>query len=173
MAMFNLALRKARIHAADAGKVACIRRIQEAGELPKSCALPGDFEGSPALGKIPSKSIDEATRYVEEKLWEPNGYRFLEQEIADKVLSIALDIGPAQAHRLLQQTLRSLGGQVPINGTLDKETMKLTNFMAVKHQTHAVIATLRAHQEGFYRQVAAGSEKLAPHLDAWIALARI
>ena len=60
--------------------------------------------------------------------WDRYGYgRIEDQAVAAKVLSLAANMGPLDAHRLLQQALCDAGAEVAVDGVIGPETLAAVN----------------------------------------------
>ena len=71
----------------------------------------------------------QAVAIYDTEYWQPYGYAALrDQALATKVFSLAVNMGPRTAHRLLQQALLRLGVVVPAcPGRLSSDTLAQVN----------------------------------------------
>lgn len=171
MTMFNTARNSGRNRNLP-GEPPCLRILHAAGELPPECLFPGDFEGDDPIGKLP-KDENKAKLAIEEKIWRKFGYNRLPEGVAEAMLEIALDLGVAQAHRLLQRAVLTLNTPVEVTGVMDAKTIQAATRCVGRFTNPAVVGVLRAHQQGFIRQIVIGAPKLREHLDAWLEGARV
>ncbi len=108
---------------------------------------------------IESLTRDQAIDFYWREFWNKYQYsKFNDWYLATKVFDLAVNMGPNQAHRLLQQALLALGNKVVIDGKLGSITFRAAN----NANRDALLAALRSEAAGFYRLVArlnAGQEK--------------
>lgn len=81
--------------------------------------------------------------------WEPNGYRHLRhQAVQTKILDMAVNMGPRQAHKLAQRAVRAAGdGEIEDDGILGPISFQHINVLPAD----TYLASVRSEQAGFYR----------------------
>ena len=83
-----------------------------------------------------------------------------DQDVANRVLSFAVNEGPHEAVALLQRALNTCGSSLSVDGILGGATLAAVNAA----DPAQVIASLRAQQSGFYRRLVAARPDLLPYL---------
>ena len=97
--------------------------------------------------------------------WEKYQYRsFIDQEIANKVLDLSVNMGARQAHRLAQRAARACHRNLVEDGLLGPKSFSALNSL----DPRVFLASLRSEQAGFYRLLAATRPKLKTFLKGWL-----
>src|SRR5690606_31248043 len=77
---------------------------------------------------IASLTREQAIEIYRRDWWQRYGYdRLQDDAVATKLLDMAVNMGPATAHRLLQEALVSLGHPVAVDGILGPQTLAAAN----------------------------------------------
>lgn len=107
----------------------------------------GDVDGA----DVRLLSRADAERIYREKWWERYGYGSVaDQEIANRLLSFAVNAGHAQAVKLLQRACRACGWTLKDDGVLGPATLKAVNTV----RPESLLPSLRSEAAGFYRVLA-------------------
>lgn len=98
--------------------------------------------------------------------WDRYDYGALgSQLVAEKLLDLAVNMGPSQGHRILQRALRAAGGVTLIeDGVIGPKT--LTAARAA--DPWALRVALRSEAAGFYRLLTLQKPSLAVFLNGWL-----
>jgi lysozyme family protein len=98
--------------------------------------------------------------------WQPQNYsKIADQTVATKVFDAAVNMGPQQANRLLQQALGKLGfGGIVPDGFVGSQTIEFTN----KASPDRLIQQLCEGFAEFYQGLAKKNPKLAEFLPNWL-----
>ena len=96
--------------------------------------------------------------------WRPHRYGDLPDGIAEKVFDLSVNMGPRQAHKLLQRALRSCRRQVADDGVLGP----ITRGAVLAVPPGALAAALRSEAAGFYRALIARNARLARFERGWL-----
>lgn len=108
---------------------------------------------------------DQARALYRRDFWDAYGYaRFLNGDVAAKVMDLAVNMGPARAHLLLQRALRAGGTIVVEDGLLGPQTLGAVNGSI----GHVLLAALRSEAAGHYRLLAERKSSRARFLDGWL-----
>lgn len=97
--------------------------------------------------------------------WQRYGYGRLQDEaIATKLLDMAVNMGPATAHRLLQKTLVFLGYDIAVDGIIGPQTVGATN----KADPKRLLQLLRWRAAEHYYRIAAQRTQSQAFLMGWL-----
>ena len=97
--------------------------------------------------------------------WRPNGYQDIaDQTVATKVFDMAVNMGPEQAHKILQRGLIALGANVADDGILGPKTMAATN----QADPVQLIGKIVGLQADFYTDLVARKPALRKFLHNWL-----
>jgi len=79
----------------------------------------------PHLGRevIRNLTVEQAKQIYKQNWWDRYGYERLPADVAIKVFDLAVNMGPAPAHKLLQQALCDVGQRVPVDGVIGPQTV--------------------------------------------------
>jgi lysozyme family protein len=89
--------------------------------------------------------------------------------VAVKVFDLAVNVGPRQAHRLLQRALRACGRDVAEDGVIGPETLgAIAGVAGAGESPFAIVASLRSEAAGFYRTLIARRPLLAVFERGWL-----
>jgi lysozyme family protein len=127
----------------------------------------GDITGD---GKIDELDIAQLTRdqaidLYWRKFWNLYHYnKFHDWKLAAKLFDLAVNMGPMQSHKLLQQALHSVGMKIKIDGKLGAVSFKSANAA----NRDALLAALRSEAAGFYRTLCAKNKNYDKFLAGWL-----
>lgn len=108
---------------------------------------------------------DQAIDFYWREFWNKFQYgKFNDWCLATKVFDLAVNMGPSQAHCLLQQALLALGIKIIIDGKLGTATFRAAN----NANRDALLAALRAEAAGFYRLIARLNPGQDKFLTGWL-----
>ncbi len=97
--------------------------------------------------------------------WQRYGYGRLQDEaIATKLLDMAVNMGPATAHRLLQEVLVFLGYGIAVDGIIGPQTVGATN----KADPKRLLQLLRWRAAEYYYRIAAQRARSQAFLMGWL-----
>lgn len=98
--------------------------------------------------------------------WEEYGYnKILDTKLATKVFDMSINMGPVQAHKLVQRGCQALGFQIKDDGKLGPKTLKTLNMS----NTEQLLSAIRAECAAFYRRLAESNPtKFGQYLDGWL-----
>ena len=84
-------------------------------------------------------------------------------EIAIRLFILAVNIGPKNAHKVLQRSLIATGEELDVDGIIGEHTKRL-----LLSNGHRIIYPFRSEAAGFYRALVAGRPELKPFLKGWL-----
>lgn len=99
--------------------------------------------------------------------WDKFGYDRLASGVGEKVFDMSVNMGPGQAHRLLQQSINDCGGTVTVDGALGPMTVAAANAIPAQR----LLERIRIRQAVFYRSLVDQNVKLSVFLRGWLARA--
>ncbi len=121
-------------------------------------------------GLVDSKDIESLTRdqaidFYFREFWSKFQYHKLHDwQLAAKIFDLSVNMGPARAHRLLQQALLAVGKKVDCDGKLGVQTIKTANAAP----RDALVSALRSEAAGYYRQIAKMNPDQEKFLNGWL-----
>lgn len=120
----------------------------------------GDIDAADVRSLTPQK----ATAIYLERFWERGGYgRIVDTQVATKILDMAVNLGPARAHRLLQHALRSCGETVEVDGIFGPKTLAATN----RCEARELLLELVKEHVGFYNVLVAIKPRFEKYANGW------
>jgi lysozyme family protein len=130
----------------------------------------GDVDGDGDLDADDIKGMtwERAAHIFQVEFWDRYHYEVLPDALAIKLFDLAVNMGPSQAHRLLQRSLRACKEQVEEDGVIGKDTRAA---VARVQQTGAIMASLRSECAGFYRVLVAQKPSMSVFLEGWLSRA--
>lgn len=114
------------------------------------------------------KTIDAQLLFFE-YWWNKYGYgQITDLLVSIKVFDMSVNMGSRQAHRLLQRAINCVLGQKALvdDGLLGPKSSQAMTIAL--QQPIALLASLRAQQEGFYRLLVAKNKKFKVFLKGWL-----
>ena len=107
-----------------------------------------DRDGDVDADDIRGLTRQQAKLLYFRQFWQKNRYgSFPSHEIAAKVFDLSVNMGPRQAHKILQRALRACGEPIADDGIVGPRTMAALNSAP----DHCVLSAIRSEAAGFYR----------------------
>jgi lysozyme family protein len=120
----------------------------------------GFFDAMPT-----AEALATAEGVYQSAYWNPiSGALLASQDIADRVLSFAINLGPGTAVRLLQQAANALGAGIAEDGGMGPATLRAVNAL----NPAALLAEWRGILDAHYRQIAAANPAQEQYLAGWL-----
>src|SRR5690606_6838431 len=109
---------------------------------------------------------EQAIEIYRRDWWERYGYgRLREVEVAVKVFDLSVNVGPRQAHTMLQQALHAAGYRdVVIDGIIGPQTCAAANAAP----PDVLLAALRAEAAAYYRRLIERNPTLKKYERGWM-----
>ncbi len=125
-----------------------------------------DFNGDGIINGQDIREMGEADvrRFYYHEFWQKYSYGSLPLNVAIKVFDLSVNMGPRQAHKILQRALMANGHHLKDDGIIGSITRTLVGVTAEA----CLIAALRAEAAGFYRGLAAQSDNYETFLKGWL-----
>jgi len=134
-------------------------------------AKPSDPGGETKFGiskrEYPHLDIALLTREEAIDIYRKDFWRYdqLGQEVANKVFDIAVNAGPDRAHRILQESIKSMvAGPIVVDGKIGPQTIALANACGPEK----LLLEVRARQAVHYAKVAINNPATVPNLLGWM-----
>ena len=128
-----------------------------------------DNDGDLDYEDIKNMTMKAASDIYKKHWWDKYGYEGIpNQAVANKIFDMAVNMGARQAHKLLQRAINCVLGQRALvdDGLLGEKSSQ--GMQVALQQPLALLAALRAQQEGFYRALVAGNSKFKAFLNGWL-----
>ena len=112
---------------------------------------------------------ERAVMLYREHFWEPYAFQhWPEQDLATKVFDATVNMGPAQAMKCFQRSLRACGqSQVLDDGVYGPVTMR-AKLTALDEYGDGVLTATRSELAAFYRVLTTVRPASAKFLDGWL-----
>lgn len=109
---------------------------------------------------------DSAAKLYRKYFWDQPGYgNIVDQNLATKVMDIAVNCGEPRAERMLQLAVNSLGGtQVQVDGNMGPKTLAAVNAADPKK----LIEALKNEQIKYYHAIVAARPANGKFLAGWL-----
>ncbi|MGQ9677623.1 MAG: glycoside hydrolase family 108 protein [Chloroflexota bacterium] len=128
-------------------------------EFLRTIGLPHDRES------IRNLTLEQAIQIYREHWWEKYGFdRLQDQQVANKLFDLAVNLGPQRATRLFQQALNRCGARLDVDGLLGERTIAAANNAPAE----CLVDQLRALAAEHYRTLAIKDPKYLPYLKGWL-----
>lgn len=143
-----------------------LRAAQKMGDLDGDGFLDMDLDGD---GDVDADDIrlltpQQAVDIYRRAYWK-EVYNQMPLLCAVKVFDLAINMGPKQAHILLQRSLRANTGRLLTeDGIIGQLTLRATK----EAYTPVLLAAIRSEAAGFYRQLAAQRPASRKYLNGWL-----
>lgn len=137
----------------------------------KSQGLYGDLDddGDVDINDILSLDIEKASIIYREKWWDRYHYdRFKNCSIATKVLDMSVNMGPSRAHKILQRSINTLGGNLSVDGIVGPITITAVNI----EDSQTLLDEIRQEQARFYLGLIARRPSMSVFRKGWLARAK-
>lgn len=115
---------------------------------------------------IKNLTREEAIAIYQRDWWERYQYaRIKDSELSFKVFDLAVNMGPAAAHRILQRSLHAAGYRhVVVDGIIGPQTLSATN----QADTRLVLGAIRAEAANYYRRLIERNSTLKRFEQGWL-----
>lgn len=144
-----------------------LRAAQSAGDLDMD-TIPDfdiDLDGDVDIDDIKAMDIAKAIDLYRLYYWERHRYNVMPPIIALKAFDLAVNMGAAQAHKLLQRSVRACGNERPVDdGIIGPKTLQSIRNC----DQFALLAAYRSHAAGFYRLLAQSRPASRKYLNGWL-----
>ena len=136
-----------------------LRFLQSQGEL-------GDIDrdGYIDVDDVRALNRQDAIHLYRIAFWDRYRYAELPAAIGAKLLDLAVNMGPRQAHLCLQRALGACGFRLAEDGVLGPAT----RAAAGAPPERALLAAMRSEAGGFYRALVAARPNFTKYLDGWL-----
>jgi lysozyme family protein len=124
-----------------------------------------NHDGVIDITDVKNMTIDQAVECFKIRFWDPGHYELVaDQTIATKVFDMAVNMGPPQAHKLVQRACTDCGDPLVDDGALGTKSFGAINRLDPK----ALITAICKRQAGFYRALVAQDSRYGVFLAGWL-----
>ena len=114
---------------------------------------------------IRNLSIEDAANIYRENYWKPiRGYDLQDQDVANKLFDMAVNMGVGAATKLCQKSCCALGQLVAVDGSFGPNTLEAVN----RCDAGALLGMLRAESKAHYEAIAEANPELSQYLNGWL-----
>ena len=127
----------------------------------------GDIDGDGDIDADDIRAMDkeDAIRIYRRAFWIRYKYdRILHRRVAIKVFDMCVNMGPRQAHRLLQRAARANEMPLKEDGIIGPISLKTINSIS----SGTVLTSLRSENAGFYRLLVEQKPEFEKYLNGWL-----
>lgn len=116
---------------------------------------------------IATLTREEAVEIYRRDWWDRYRYGEIRHaETAAKIMDLSINVGPTEAHRIVQRALHACGQRhVIVDGVIGTQTITAIN--AVKPRA-ALLAAIRAEAASYYRDLVARRPELRRYKQGWL-----
>jgi len=129
--------------------------------------LYGDFDddGDVDIDDIKAITSESATRIYRDKWWNKYHYdRIIDCDLATKVFDMSINMGSNRAHRIVQQSINNIGGNLNIDGVIGPITVKSINI----EEKRMLLDEIRCEQRRFYLRLISKRPELSIFKKGWL-----
>lgn len=125
-----------------------------------------DFNGDGAIDADDIRHLDQeqARLFYFCEFWDKYSYGQLPLNIAIKIMDFSVNMGPKQAHRILQRALRANGHSLKDDGIIGN----ITRTLVTTSDEYRLIPAIRSEAAGFYRLLTAVNPVSKKYLSGWL-----
>ncbi len=124
-----------------------------------------DHDGDVDADDIRLMTRDKAKEILLSRFWNRYGYdRLFSGRLACKIFDLAVNMGPSNAHKVLQRACRASGDEVADDGILGKVTLAAAN----SSPQDALFAACRSEAAGHYRRLISRRPVLKKYQNGWL-----
>ena len=125
----------------------------------------GDIDGDGDVDKQDIESLrpGHAEDFYRKNFWDKYHYACLPVDLAKKVFDMAVNMGPGQAHKLLQRACNEFGAGLVVDGVIGSKTRAMARTM----NEGELLSVLRRGAINFYFNLAKKKPELALFLHGW------
>jgi lysozyme family protein len=124
-----------------------------------------DDDGDIDADDIRVLTVEDARRIYDRQWWQTYSYGDIQnQAVAAKLFDLSVNLGPRQAHLIIQRALRATATPVKDDGVLGPITRAAIN----RSDPAALVTAMRSEAAGTYRLIAALKPPLQKFLKGWL-----
>jgi lysozyme family protein len=126
-----------------------LRYAKTVGDLDGDGLLDFDFDHDGDVDEIDIRNMDPATarRTYRNQWWDRYHYTEFPDSLATKMLDLSVNMGPPQAHKLLQRAINACNHTITVDGVLGPQTISAVNSI----QEDILLSELRLAALAFYQ----------------------
>lgn len=125
-----------------------------------------DFNGDGAIDAddIRDMDQDQVKKFYYQEFWHKYNYGAMPTNVAIKTFDFSVNMGPRQAHLILQRALMANGHRLNDDGRIGNITRALVKVSLPER----LVPAMRSEAAGFYRLLVALNPKLEKYLKGWL-----
>jgi lysozyme family protein len=104
---------------------------------------------------------EDAKEFYKKFYWLSIYEKIESQRVVNLIFSLAVNMGHAQAHKLVQRALNEQGANLVVDGVFGPKTLEAVN--------NVVLLGIKEKARAFYRYLAANNPVHTKHLKGWLA----
>lgn len=109
--------------------------------------------------------IEDAANIYRDNYFRPiHGYEMQDQDVANKIFDMAVNMGIGTATKLCQKSCCALGQLVAVDGSFGPNTLEAVN----RCEPGALLGMLRAESKAHYESIAEANPDLKQYLNGWL-----
>jgi lysozyme family protein len=139
-----------------------LRFLRESGNLLADVDHDGDIDAADIKGL----TWELAAALFTSEFWSEYGYERLPADIAIKTFDLSVNMGPVQAHKILQRACRACGYDIKDDGALGPITVAAARNIL---PATVLLAAMRSEAAGFYRLLVSKNVLLGVFINGWLA----
>ena len=113
---------------------------------------------------IKNLTIERAKEIYHADYWKPYFYDKVSEALAIKVFDTAINIGPRNAFRLLQEAANALGANLTVDGAIGPKSLDVITKLKEKD----ILDQFRKLQADYYRTLVVKNKNLEKFLKGWL-----
>jgi lysozyme family protein len=136
----------------------------------KAAGLDFNFDGEIDIRDIQAMNRDDAAEIYKRDWWDKYKYNLMrDDEIAAKALDLSVNMGPKQAHKILQASTNKIRNiNIEVDGIIGPETLSTINLIIDSGDSDLYLQEVRSSAEHYYINLAADNPELRVFLKGWI-----
>ena len=148
-----------------------IRYLRERGDLDGDGLPDGDLDGDGDIDVDDIRAMNpaDAKHLYHTGFWVPNRLQEIaDQEVAEKIFDMCVNMGSRQAWKLVQQACNEMGGDLTVDGIVGPATLGVIDAYSDPGAPDGPLVNLiREQQVQFYERLVERRPNLAVFLDGW------
>lgn len=144
-----------------------LRFLQKLGDLDGDGWLDGDLDhdGDVDVDDIRAITRERASALYFSQFWSRYNYHRFSRSVGAKVFDLSVNMGPGNAHKILQRAVRATGGRILMDdGRIGPKTIAAVNVT----QPEYLVVAMRSEAAGFYRLLVESNATLGKFLNGWL-----
>lgn len=143
-----------------------LRFLRDTGDLDLGDV---DHDGDIDAEDIRHLTLPQVLEIYRHNWWIPFGYGLIqEQSIANKIFDLAVNMGPKQAHIILQQACQEFGMVIKADGILGPQSLSIVNQLTTTLGVEPLLKKIRIKAGDFYELLISKKPKFSIYRTGWL-----